>query len=359
MKTPSLRNLQNVSRIEALLNTPTCESSQNLLPRYIMKTSLLLLLGIFVLTAGALLPAATDRSADPQTVPVQPPAADAPDVEEQAGELAEEESQPEEAAEPEAITIIEEEPVYEFDTVEEQLVPETPASDETPIAEQPELADLARRIEAVTAKYSLGIPDIVRLVQGGVDQQVVLAYIKSSQVPFTLTSQQVLQMHTLGVSPDIIKAIIDRGIEVRTEQAQSFREQQERLAQQRQQAAQAMQAAYARPQNTGAPAGVPTNSGQSAAYNNGFGSGSYNNNYVAFPSYNYAVVRSPRRTINRRSGTTQKPFVPYVAQQARYAATVPHSTFKRASTFRWALPNTSYRSAAGYTQRSPAVCATP
>ena len=320
-----------------------------------MKTSLLLLLGIFVLTAGALLPSASDQSADPQTVPVQTPPADTPDVTELAGV----ELQPEVAVEPEAITIIEEEPVYEFETVEEQPVSETPVSEETSIAEQSELADLARRIEAVTAKYSFGIPDIVRLVQGGVDQQVVLAYIKSSQVPFTLTSQQVLQMHTLGVSPDVIKAIIDRGIEVRTQQAQAFKEQQERLAQQRQQAAQAMQAAYVRPQNTGAPAGVPTNQGQSAAYNNGFGSGSYNNNYVAFPSYNYSVVRSPRRTTTRRSGTTQKPFVPYVAQQARYTATVPHSTFKYASTFRWALPNTSYRSAAGYKQRSPAVCATP
>ena len=314
-----------------------------------MKTSFLLFLGIFVLAAGALLPAATDQSSDPQTVLPQTPTADATE----AGE----ELEPEEAGEPEPIIIIEEEPVYEPDLVQQQALEEVRAS-ETAAAEQAEMTDLARRIEAITARYSLGLPDIVRLVQGGVDKQVVLAYIKSSTVPFAPSSQQVLQMHRLGVSPEIIKAIIDRGIEVRAQQAQAFREQQERLVQQRQQAALAMQAAYARPQNQGAPAGQVAYPGQGAAYNSGIGSGSYNNNYAVFPTYTYATVRAPRRTAQRRSGTTQKPYVSYVAQQSRYAATVPHSTFKYASTFRWALPHTSYRSAAGYTQRSPVACAT-
>lgn len=297
-----------------------------------MKTPVLLLVAAIGLAAGAMLPKVADHPSNREAIPQET-------VLDETAPLAQTEPAPGEQQEPES-------PDVPADTLGSEVETGQTASVEEQEAEAARRAELTRRIETITPRYSLGLQDIVRLVQGGIDKQVILAYIKSSRVPFAPTSQQVVQLHQLGASTEIIKAIIDHGIEVRTQQAQAFKEQQERLVQQRQEAIQAAQAAYAAAQNRNSQIPAGATAAQGPNYNTGIGNGANNQNYAIYPAYTYAWI--PQGFRGR--GSTQ---IPYAVPQPPFTAAPPSSNFKYASTFRWALPNTSYRSPEGYTAPLP------
>ena len=63
--------------------------------------------------------------------------------------------------------------------------------------------------------FSSGINDVVKLAQSGVEESVVIAYIKSSSVPFQPGADEILKLHELGISSAVITAMLERGGELR------------------------------------------------------------------------------------------------------------------------------------------------
>jgi hypothetical protein len=132
--------------------------------------------------------------------------------------------------------------------------------------------------EAAPPRLSGGVAEIVRMVEGGVEPSVMEAYIQNTNIPFYPSAAEIVYLHELGVSSQIITALIRRGGEVRAQQAQVSKDLQQQIAQQQQQAA-----ANANNYNQAAAAPV-TYVRQPASYNY------YVNSY---PSYSYAYASYP------------------------------------------------------------------
>ena len=58
------------------------------------------------------------------------------------------------------------------------------------------------------ANLSPGAAEVVRLAGSGVGDDVVLAYIQNSQAPFNLTADDVLYLKDIGLSPQVISAML-------------------------------------------------------------------------------------------------------------------------------------------------------
>jgi hypothetical protein len=63
--------------------------------------------------------------------------------------------------------------------------------------------------------FSAGINDVVNLVQSGVEDSVVIAFIKSSSVAFQPSADEILKLRGLGISSPAITAMLERGGELR------------------------------------------------------------------------------------------------------------------------------------------------
>ena len=304
-----------------------------------MKTTLILILGGLLLAIGAWVPfvlnAPSASNTAPEAVAITPAESQEPI------EVVE---TPEMAAEP-----VVEGPV-ENSSVSQTPIAETVAIEKPIVAPTDPAQEAARtrRIQAITSRYSVVLVDIVRLVQGGVDREVVLAYVKNSRVPFAPTSREVLQLRNAGVPSEIITAIINRGNELRQEYAQAVRERQEWLVEQQLAARARAAQLYGTGPNSGLPGETTVANAQNASYNSGMGSGFNNRNYTVYPSYTYAVVPGAI-TPQQPNPVTMPKGLP------SYPPSVPPSNFQYANKFRYALPNTSYRSPEGYTAPKPAI----
>ncbi|HEY2083236.1 MAG TPA: hypothetical protein VGI88_10660, partial [Verrucomicrobiae bacterium] len=69
-------------------------------------------------------------------------------------------------------------------------------------------------------QFSGRINDVVALSQSGVDQSVVLSYIKTSPGPFQPSAEEIIKLRDAGISSDVISAMMQRGAELR-DQAQA------------------------------------------------------------------------------------------------------------------------------------------
>jgi hypothetical protein len=63
--------------------------------------------------------------------------------------------------------------------------------------------------------YSGSINDVVKLAKSGVDESVVLAYIKTSSGPYQPNANEIVKLHDEGISSPVITAILERGGELR------------------------------------------------------------------------------------------------------------------------------------------------
>jgi hypothetical protein len=66
-----------------------------------------------------------------------------------------------------------------------------------------------RRLPA-NVKPSEPVTEVIKLVNSGVEQDVLLAYVNSSQSAFNLTSDEIIYLTDLGVPDDVVTAMIDR-----------------------------------------------------------------------------------------------------------------------------------------------------
>src|SRR5262249_38499051 len=67
--------------------------------------------------------------------------------------------------------------------------------------------------------YSGRINDVVALTQSGVDESVVLSFIKASQGPFQPSADEIIKLHNGGVSSTVISAMLQREAELRSQTA--------------------------------------------------------------------------------------------------------------------------------------------
>jgi hypothetical protein len=68
-----------------------------------------------------------------------------------------------------------------------------------------------------TAKHSLGVDDILRMVAAGVSADVIKAYIENSPIAYSLKAADIIALKEHGVPDDIAKALVKRGAELRTQ----------------------------------------------------------------------------------------------------------------------------------------------
>lgn len=70
-------------------------------------------------------------------------------------------------------------------------------------------------------RFSGRINEVVSLTESGVDQTIVLSYIKNSPGPFQPSADEIIRMRDAGVPTPVITAMLQRGAELR-EQAQAI-----------------------------------------------------------------------------------------------------------------------------------------
>src|SRR4051794_1037853 len=63
--------------------------------------------------------------------------------------------------------------------------------------------------------FSVGVGEVVKLFQSGVDQTVILTYIKTSPAVFQPNADEIIRLHNLGIPSPMITAMLDRGGELR------------------------------------------------------------------------------------------------------------------------------------------------
>lgn len=64
-------------------------------------------------------------------------------------------------------------------------------------------------------RYSPGMTDILKMVDGKVDAEVIKAYIKNSAVAYDLSVPEIIALKDRGVRDDIVAALLQRGAEAR------------------------------------------------------------------------------------------------------------------------------------------------
>jgi len=72
---------------------------------------------------------------------------------------------------------------------------------------------------AAAPAFSGRIPEVVTLSKSGVDESVVVAFIKNSPGPFAPSADEVIRLRDAGLTSKEISAMLERGAEVRAQTA--------------------------------------------------------------------------------------------------------------------------------------------
>jgi hypothetical protein len=72
----------------------------------------------------------------------------------------------------------------------------------------------------------LGVSDVVKMYQGGVGKEIIVAYIETAVLPFHLTADGEIYLQHLGVPPEVILALIQRDGDLQRQSAATYQQQQ-------------------------------------------------------------------------------------------------------------------------------------
>lgn len=150
-------------------------------------------------------------------------------------------------------------------------------------------------------KISLGIREIVNMVEKGIDAAIIKSYIENSGIAYNPGVYEILYLHEHGVPSDLIATIIKHGGLVRAQHAQAAKEMQGKIAEQRQAAA-----AAAAPAPAPAPVQTPP-----VTQN-------YFVNYPASYGASYPTYVAPAYPVYYSSYRYRSPIVPYYSSCATY-----------------------------------------
>ena len=80
----------------------------------------------------------------------------------------------------------------------------------------PQPSDTTSAVPASAApQFSGGINDVVALSKSGVDESIVLSFIRNSPGPFTPSADEIIKLRDMGVSTPVLTAMLQRGGELR------------------------------------------------------------------------------------------------------------------------------------------------
>src|SRR5262245_54885895 len=86
---------------------------------------------------------------------------------------------------------------------------------DSPQAPPPVVTVAVQNPAANAAPLSAGLDDIVKLAKAGLNESVILSFIKCSEVPYQPTAEEVVRLHESGVSATVIAAVLHRSEELR------------------------------------------------------------------------------------------------------------------------------------------------
>lgn len=100
----------------------------------------------------------------------------------------------------------------------------TPATVPTPQAAP------AATVDARAPALPVGVSEVVKLYQGGLSKEFIVGYIENSVLPFHLTAEGAIYLQHLGVSQEVISALIHRDGELQRQSAAAYQQQQQAAA---------------------------------------------------------------------------------------------------------------------------------
>lgn len=103
-------------------------------------------------------------------------------------------------------------------------------------------------VDARVLALPIGVSEVVKMHQGGIGKEIILAYIESTVLPFHLTADEEIYLQHLGVPQEVILALIRRDGELQRQSAAAYQQQQ-------------LQAAATAPTNNQVVAGNPDPAG--------------------------------------------------------------------------------------------------
>ena len=77
-------------------------------------------------------------------------------------------------------------------------------------------------------KFSFGVDEVAKMYQSGVETDVILNYIQSSNVPYHPSADEVVRLHDLGVPSQIITTLIRHGAQVQQQAASAYAQSQQK-----------------------------------------------------------------------------------------------------------------------------------
>ena len=75
-----------------------------------------------------------------------------------------------------------------------------------------------------------GAGEVMKMYQAGISKDVIIGYINNSSLPFHLSADAIVYLQTLGVPPEITKAMIQRDGQMQQQQAMQQQYQQQQMA---------------------------------------------------------------------------------------------------------------------------------
>lgn len=75
--------------------------------------------------------------------------------------------------------------------------------------------------ETAATKFSVGIDEILKMVEAGVSKDVIKTFIENSPVPYNLSASDLIALKSRGVTDDLTTALMKRGAVMRTQANQA------------------------------------------------------------------------------------------------------------------------------------------
>lgn len=79
------------------------------------------------------------------------------------------------------------------------------------------VSEPVQKVPPLAPQFSPGIQEVVTLVQASVEESVILAYIDSSRVAYAPTADEIVYLNDIGLSANVISALMRRGQKLRDE----------------------------------------------------------------------------------------------------------------------------------------------
>lgn len=99
-----------------------------------------------------------------------------------------------------------------------------PATVPTPQVAPPATAD------APAPALPLGVSEVLKMYQGGVGKDIIVAYIETNVLPFHLTADGEIYLQHLGVPPEVVLALIQRDGDLQKQSGAAYQAQQQQAS---------------------------------------------------------------------------------------------------------------------------------